>query len=121
MSASAASHKHGIAIAAGGTLILSFDAVLVRLADTSQWNVVFWRGLLIFVSLLVYQCLCPPRKRWLLHRRGERIAVAAVMLIFAVNMVLFVISVSNPLAANTVVILRSSPFFAALFSWLFLH
>src|SRR5699024_4810865 len=30
MPASADKHKHGIAIAAGGTLILSFDAVLVR-------------------------------------------------------------------------------------------
>ena len=121
MSASASNHKQGIAIAASGTLILSFDAVLVRLAATSQWNVVFWRGLLIFVSLLVYQCVRSPGRRWLPGSRGETIASAAVMLIFAANMALFVISVSNTLAANTVVILSSSPFFAALFSWLFLH
>src|SRR5699024_5746466 len=121
MSASASNHKQGIAIAASGTLILSFDAVLVRLAATSQWNVVFWRGLLIFVSLLVYQCVRSPGRRWLPGSRGETIASAAVMFIFAANMALFVISVSNTLAANTVVILSSSPFFAALFSWLFLH
>ncbi len=113
------SHARGIAIAASGTLIVSFDAVLVRLADTTEWNVVFWRGLLIFLSLLVYQVVRGMRPG-LPASRGATIAMIAVTLIFGVNTALFVISVSNTLAANTVVILSAAPFFAALFSWLFL-
>lgn len=121
MYAASTNHARGISIAASGTLILSFDAVLVRLADTAEWNVIFWRGLLIFASLLIYQLLRGPRHRWLPHSRGEAIAALAVTSLFGVNMVLFVMSVSNTLAANTVVILSSAPFFAALFSWLFLR
>src|SRR5690625_5155411 len=48
-------HARGIAIAASGTLLISFDSLLVRLADTTPWNVVFWRGSLICLSLLLYQ------------------------------------------------------------------
>src|SRR5699024_2949259 len=35
--------------------------------------------------------------------------------------ILFVVSVTTTLVANTVIILSSAPFFAALLSWLFLH
>lgn len=44
-----------------------------------------------------------------------------VMILFGIDTALFVFSVSNTTVANTVVILSSSPFFAALFSMVFLH
>lgn len=120
MPAFSGNHSRGIGIAASGTLVLSFDAVLVRLADTSDWNIVFWRGLLIFISLLSYQLLRGARPRWRPQSKGEAIAALVAMLIFAANMVLFVVSISSTLTANTLVILSSSPFFAALFSRWFL-
>lgn len=101
--------------------MISFDAVLVRLAATTPWNVVFWRGLLIFVSLLLYQLLRGPRRRWLPHGRNEAVAALILVVLYGANMVLFVTSVSTTLVANTVIILSSSPFFAAVFSWLFLR
>src|SRR5699024_2929845 len=121
MPAIAENHIRGVVIAASGTLLISFDALLVRLADTSEWNVVFWRGLLIFLSILMYQLMRGPRSRWLPATGGQALAALIVALTYGINMTLFVISVSNTLVANTVVILSSAPFFAALFSWLFLH
>lgn len=110
-----------MAIAASGTLLISFDAVLVRVAETSQWNVIFWRGLLICVALVLYQLIRGPGFRWLPQSRGEMTAAFVLVLLYCANMVLFVTSVSTTLVANTVVILSSSPFFAALLSWLFLR
>lgn len=121
MPALSSHHARGIAIAAGGTLLISFDSLLVRLADTTPWNVVFWRGSLICLSLLIYQLLRGPGARWLPSSRGEAVAALAVLLLLGANMTLFVISVSTTLVANTVIILSSAPFFAALLSWVFLR
>ncbi|MGD8710848.1 MAG: hypothetical protein PVF40_10700, partial [Ectothiorhodospiraceae bacterium] len=56
-------HRQGVLVAAFGVFALSFDALLVRLADTSPWNVTFWRGWLIVVSLVVLQLLRRDRPR----------------------------------------------------------
>lgn len=81
----------------------------------------FWRGLLIFVSLLAYRLLRGAHTKWRPAHRDEAIAVLVLIVLYSANMVLFVTSVSTTLVANTVIILSSAPFFAALFSWLFLQ
>lgn len=113
-------HRRGLLIASAAVLLISFDALLVRLAAADHWDIVFWRGWLICLTLASWmlinrQTLVLPatrRARWL-------IAAAVVML--SGNVILFVLSVSHTAAANTVVILAASPFFAALFSWIFLR
>lgn len=112
-------HRRGTAIAALGVLVLSFDAVLVRLAATSGWNVVFWRGWLIFASLAIYLVARRQPLR-LPDTRNQWIAAGAVTLLYGIDTSLFVFSVSLTRVANTVVLLSSSPFFAALFSRIFL-
>lgn len=112
-------HAKGILIAAAGVVVLSFDALLVRLADAPGWDVVFWRGWFIFVSLAIYMMM-RPRPAWSPVSRRQWLAAAAVTLLYGVDTSLFVFSVSLTKVANTVVLLSCSPFFAALFSWLFL-
>lgn len=114
-------HGRGVAAAFVGVLALSFDAVLVRLAYASEWDVGFWRGLLTCLSLLAWQALRGepiwPRSA----TRGQAVATVAVVLLLGIDLVLFVLSVANTKAANTVVILTSAPFFAAIFSMIFLR
>ncbi len=113
-------HSTGLLIAAGGVIVLSFDALLVRLADSDPWTVSFWRGLLISLSMAI---LVTIRGDWRWRPADTRTAVLAalIMLIYGINTGLFVFSVSYTHAANTVVILASAPFFAALFSRWFLR
>lgn len=116
----ARSRGTGIRIAAVGVLVLSFDALLVRLADTSEWNIVFWRGWLmaLSVSLLIVltrQRIALPATRLALLGAG------AICLLYSLNTALFVYSINHTSTANTVVILASAPLFAALFSWVFLR
>lgn len=109
---------HGILVAGLGVLILSFDALLVRLAATEAWNVVFWRGWLVLLSMgAVLWFRKGPAYRP--QSRGEGVAAVAGVLIFGVSSGLFVHSVSATKVANTVVILAVSPVFTALFSLFF--
>lgn len=109
-------HARGLAIVSLGVFILSFDAVLVRMAHTNAFNVVFWRGAFMFVSLALV-LLASGWRRLSLKPVGGLVACAAVA---GGGLLLFPLSVTHTQTANTVVILTSAPFFAALFSRWFL-
>lgn len=106
-------------IVTAGVFVLSFDALLVRLAQTSAWNVVFWRGMFIALSLVLF-LLLTERGDWLRPFRTGGRAVLVAGLVAGVGAMLFPISVMHTSVANTVVLLSAAPFFAALFTWLFL-
>lgn len=110
----------GIRIATLGALVLSFDALLIRLAGSSEWNIVFWRGWLMAASVSLLIVLTRQR----LALPATRLALwgaVAICVLYSLNSALFVYAISHTSTANTVVILASAPLFAALFSWLFLH
>ncbi len=109
-------HARGLAIVAAGVFILSFDALFVRMAQTSAFNVVFWRGLFIFVALAAV--LVSSGLRRVNFRPYATLATCAG--VSGVGQVLFPLSVTHTETANTVVILTAAPFFAALFSRWFL-
>ncbi|MHA7878992.1 MAG: DMT family transporter [Saccharospirillum sp.] len=113
-------HRQGILIAGIGVFVLSFDALLVRLAATSEFNIAFWRGTFVFLSMSLFIFVTGRvrefRQYWL-----HGLSALVVTVLYGINTGLFVISVSHTSVANTVVILSSSAFFAALFSWLILR
>ncbi|WP_245555276.1 DMT family transporter [Hahella ganghwensis] len=98
-----------------GVTVLSFDALLVKLANASSWDVMFWRGFFIFATMALFSVKSGQWRAMLV--RNTAVAAWSVALLYGVSTGLFVLSVSNTMVANTVVILSSSPFFAALFSW----
>lgn len=112
-------HSRGIAIATFGVVVLSFDAILVRLTVASGWDIVFWRGWLIFLALGAY-LLIRYRPVSLPATRRQWLAAGVITVLYGVDTSLFVFSVSLTRVANTVVLLSCSPFFAAIFSWVFL-
>ncbi|OQX37664.1 MAG: EamA family transporter [Candidatus Sedimenticola endophacoides] len=116
----ATDHGTGIALAVAGVLILSFDALLIRLSGTDSWTISFWRGAFLFLSLTAVQFVYGWREtRPLLLRHWKMVALLA--LLYGIGGALFVASISFTSTANTVVILSSSAFFAALFSRLLMN
>lgn len=113
-------HTIGISIASVGILALSFDAVVIRLAEVSAWDAAFWRGCFIALALIVY-LLISKRLPEFPKLRKYGWAAIIVCCIYGFNTAIFVFSITYTTVANTVVILCSTPFFAALFSWLMLH
>ncbi|WIX34908.1 DMT family transporter [Salinicola sp. JS01] len=103
-------HARGVALAFGGIVVLSFDSLLVRLADSDGWNIAFWRGALM--ALVVGLCYCQRRRLATLNaHRGAALVSSALL---AAISVLFVMAVVNTRVANVVVILSTAPLFAAI-------
>lgn len=115
----ATDHRRGTTLAAVGVTVLSFDALLVRLADTTPANVLFWRGLFIAVSVAVALRLVRGRWPWTAVSRAGRPAWVLVVTM-ALLQILFVTALMHTSVANVVIILTAAPLFAAVFSGLFL-
>jgi len=111
-------HGRGTLLAAVGVVVLSFDALLIRLAATNAWDVTFWRGWGMFLSMGL--CWLLASRRLGADSRRAWLAAGGIAVLYGVDMGLFVFSIANTHTANTVVIVASAPFFAALASRLFL-
>lgn len=103
-----------------GVLILSPDALLVRSIGTDVWTLIFWRALLTggltsIALLLIYkrrflQCFLDTGKTGLLSA-----------MTITIGPILFVHSLKQTSAANTLIILAATPVISSLLSWIFLR
>lgn len=112
-------HLKGLAITAAGVLVLSPDSLLVRLIETDPWTLLFWRGVLMAISLTVVVAIYHRRRLFTAFRAiGWHGLVSATM--FGVSSTFFILGLTHTLVANVLVILAASPLFAALFARVFL-
>lgn len=113
---SAQLRRHGILLAITGVLVLSVDSLLIRLAATDGWTILFWRGLFMLLAL--------SAAAWLKDRRTGLTGLVDPLtwllgFLFTLSTAAFVLSVMLTRVANTVVLISAGPLFAALFStWL---
>lgn len=112
-------HRQGTLLAATGVTVLSFDALLVRLALAGSAEVIFWRGLFIALSLTLALRLLRGRWAWNAIRDAGG-PTPALIVSMGLTQILFVAAVMNTSVANVVVILTSAPLFAAMLSGIFL-
>ena len=112
-------HLKGLLITLLGVFILSPDALLIRLANSDTWTILFWRGLLFAfgIALIIF---ITYRSNTL--KQFKRIGKHGLLLglFFGLSTVFFVVAVQHTSIANALVIISTSPVFAALFSWAFL-
>lgn len=109
----------GMLLAALGVFIISFDALLVRLANVDASVISFYRGLFMGISMLLL-FKRSSNKSWLPSGKKEFMNFSFVISLSALGTCLFVFSVKYTAAANTVVLLATSSFFAAIFSYFLL-
>jgi len=112
-------HAKGLFLAITGILILTPDALLIRLIETDQWSLLFWRGMFTFLTLALYITLT-RRGNPVTHFRKLSRKEIVVATMFAINTILFVTSIRHTAVANTLVIISTAPVFAAVLSSLFL-
>lgn len=113
-------HARGLVLAVTGILILTPDSLLIRLITVDHWSLLFWRGLMTFVTLTLWQ-LFSDRQTALARIQAIGAMGFLVAMLFALNTSLFVISIRHTAVANTLVILSAAPLIAAVFSSLFLR
>lgn len=112
----ATQHRRALLMVAVGATVLSFDSLLVRLAATDSWSIVFWRGAFIALSMTTVAAVAG---RWGGLRQFPVAAFVSAVL-SGLGTVLFVLAVMHTEVANVVVILSGAPLFAAVFTRCFL-
>lgn len=109
----------GLSLALLGVLVLTPDALLIRLVEADRATLLFWRVLLEGLTLWLVLALYYRGRLLAVTLEMGRIGLLAVA-VFGLSTILFVTSITLTKAANTLFILSTAPLFAALISWLVL-
>ena len=106
----------GFLLTALGVIILSFDALFIRLIDASSGSILFWRGILLSgVVAIACKWLYPQQA---LFRSDLRYLRSS--LLFGISSICFVMAINLTSVASVLVIISVQPLFAAVLSRVFL-
>jgi len=112
-------HLKGLLIAFFGILILTPDAVLVKLANADSWTVLFWRGI-FFASGIIVILLITYRSKAV----NELINIGKEGLIIGLSTgvggISFILAIHYTSIAKTLVIISVSPIMVAIISFILL-
>lgn len=113
-------HAKGLLITASGVLIISPDGLLTRLIETDHWTMIFWRSLLLSFGMWLVVSLRNPNR---VLQQYKTVRGPGLLMVFAFSLgtISFVFSITHTSVANTLIILSSTPLFAALISRVILH
>lgn len=110
----------GVALCLGGIILISPDSLLLRLINADVWTLVFYRGGLSALGLILITSVLDRPQGWRrlfsIGRHGITVAV-----IFAGGSLCFVFAIMNTAVANALVIMSVSPLIAALLSHFVFH
>ena len=111
--------KKGMLIAFVGIMFITPDSLLIRLANLSSWNLIFYRGLIPF--LVVFTGLLIIYKtnffKEIISNGWHGFFYACT---FTITNIVFVISIENTNVANTLIMIALAPMLSAIISLVFL-
>ncbi len=110
----------GLFITFIGVLVLSFEGVLIRSIELDSWTLLFLRGVLACPGLFLF-FLIAERRGWGKQLRSMGWAGVLAAVLFAIDNVGFIYSITHTSVANTLLLISLSPLFAGLFTRLLLR
>jgi drug/metabolite transporter (DMT)-like permease len=113
-------HAKGLLLTSLGVLVITPDALLIRLIAVDPWTLTFWRGLLSAIGLAAGLALL-YRGRFLPMMAGIGAMGLLIGAVFGLGTVTFVWAMTHTTAANTLLIVSTGSMFGALFSWLLMR
>lgn len=113
-------HLKGALIAGAGVLAISPDSLLIRLITADPWTLLFWRGLLSALAILIGLAVL-HRGRLVDHFQAIGRTGLWLAVLFGAGNILFILSITSTKVANTLFIVSSAPLFAAIISRIFLR
>ncbi|MGE4318373.1 MAG: DMT family transporter [Deferribacterales bacterium] len=108
----------GISYVLAGVLLMSLDAVFVRLSGLPGWNASFLFGLFSFIAMCLFTQFFQEGVVTAIRNGGAVIILSGMIMGGSGNT--FVLAVKETAVANVVLIMSSTPLFSALFSRIFL-
>tara|TARA_Y100000590_G_scaffold437905_1_gene560101 strand:- start:1383 stop:2249 length:867 start_codon:yes stop_codon:yes gene_type:complete len=111
--------RKGMLLAFGGIMFITPDSLLIRLADINSWNLIFYRGFIPFLTILIGLVFV---YKFSLFKKilDNGLHGLAFILTFAITSIVFVISIENTNVANTLVMVALAPMLSAVISLIFL-
>ncbi|MEM7564929.1 MAG: DMT family transporter, partial [Pseudomonadota bacterium] len=113
-------HAKGLLITACGVLVISPDGLLTRLIQTDHWTMIFWRALFLAFGMWLVVSFRHPNRVW---RQYQTLRGVGIYLVVGYSMgtVSFIYALTHTSVANTLIIMSTTPLFAALIGWVFLR
>lgn len=112
-------HLMGVVCAASGATAWSLGALIIRLIETDAWTLLFWRSASISAAALVF-IVVVNRGDLVGALRAAGWGAAIAGLTMALSMMLYVNSITRTSVANSLILLSTNPFMAAMLAWVFL-
>ena len=111
--------KKGMILAFTAIIFITPDSLLIRLAGLESWNLIFYRGFIPFIVVLVGLLIIYKNKlvTELINNGWHGIAYAGT---FTITNIMFVISIENTNVANTLIMIALAPMLSAIISLIFL-
>lgn len=120
MTHSLSRRQKGLLITAAGPLIISPDALLIKLIDLPDSQMLFWRGLLTALGFFLIVVARSGRDTFAMYRRCGLVGLGVAAL-FTLSNYGFVLGNHYTKGGNVLMILAGAPLIAALLSRFFLH
>jgi drug/metabolite transporter (DMT)-like permease len=113
-------HVKGLLITACGVLIISPDGLLTRLIVTDHWTMIFWRSVLLSLGMWLLISFVHPNRVWQQYKtvKGPGLLMAGT---YSLGTISFIFAITHTSVANTLIILSTTPLFAAIIGRLLLH
>lgn len=110
------SYAKGFALTAFGVIVLSFDALMIRLIGAEPFDLLFWRGLLFALVIYLWCRFKTPSTPLISYDRPYWLSAS----LFVISTICFVCAISLTSVANVLVLISIQPLFAAALSRFFL-
>ena len=111
--------KKGMLLAFTAIVFITPDSLFIRLAGLESWNLIFYRGLIPFIVVLVGLLIIYKKKlvSEIINNGWHGFAYAGT---FTITNIIFVISIENTNVANTLIMIALAPMLSAIISLIFL-
>ena len=111
--------KKGMLLAFTAILFITPDSLFIRLAGLESWNLIFYRGFIPFIVVLVGLLIIYKNKLVgeIINNGWHGFAYAGT---FTITNIIFVISIENTNVANTLIMIALAPMLSAIISLIFL-
>ncbi len=114
------SHLKGILMTFIGVVVLSPDSVLIRLVDADSWTVLFYRGLLMSIGVMIL-LLVTYRSNTIVEFKKIGRGGLWIGWLHGIMTGTFVFAIMHTSIANTLVIISTGPIWIAIIAWLTLR
>ena len=111
--------QKGSLMAFVAVMFITPDSLFIRLSNLETWGLVFYRGAIPFVVVLIGMLII-YRLNFFKLLLGNSIYGAGYIVTFSLTNITFVLSIQNTNVANTLVMIALAPMLSAIFGTIFL-